>query len=154
MKRAITLVAFALVSTSSFALELGQVPEHVLETARHYAPDATWETAGTDYDTQLMMPEYEITGTTEDGMSIEVDVSPEGKLHEIETEVEAGAMPEAASALLETYLPGFTPTLVEESTRPNNVTFYELEGQIDGRDVDVEVKEDGTEIIIADDAAI
>jgi hypothetical protein len=154
MKPVIAGMAFALIATPSFALELNQVPAHVTETANHFAPDATWETAGTDYDTQLMMPEYEITGKTKDGKRIEVDVSAEGKLHEVETEVQASDMPDAAMKLVKTYLPDFAPTLVEKSARPNNVTFYELEGTVSGREVDIEVNEAGTEIIIADDSAI
>jgi hypothetical protein len=39
-------------------------------------------------------------------------------------------------------------------SRPNNVTFYEFEGTINGREVDVEVSSTGNEILIADDSAI
>jgi hypothetical protein len=34
------------------------------------------------------------------------------------------------------------------------VSFYEFEGKVNGRDVDVEINAAGTEIIIADDATI
>jgi hypothetical protein len=56
--------------------------------------------------------------------------------------------------LLNAYLPGFAPTTVEISSRPNNVTFYEFEGTINGHEVDVEVSSAGNEILIADDSAI
>ena len=144
----------ALLASPALALELTQVPPHVLEVAAHYAPEAKWETAGTDFDTQLMSPEFEIAGKLPNGVAIEVDVSPEGNLHEIETAIEAAAVPEPVMKLLGVYLPGFTPTLIELSVRPNNVTFYEFEGTVNGREVDVEVNAAGTEIIIADDAAI
>ena len=146
--------AVALLSSPSLAMDLNQVPAHVVEVAKHYAPDATWESAGTDFDTQLMAPEYEIKGKTKDGMAIEVDVSADGGIHEIETVIAAGAVPEAVTKLLGTYLPGFTPTTIELSARPDNVNFYEFEGTVNGREVDVEVNAARTQIIIADDAAI
>ena len=34
------------------------------------------------------------------------------------------------------------------------MNFYEFEGKVNGRDVDIEVNAAGTEIIIADDSAI
>jgi hypothetical protein len=88
-----------------------------VEVARHFAPDATWDSAGTDYDTQLMSAEYEIKGKTQNGAQIEIDVSPDGDLHEIETAIAAGDVPPPVMKLVNTYLPGFTPTLVEMSMR-------------------------------------
>jgi hypothetical protein len=143
-----------LLASPVLALELTQVPPHVLEVAKHYAPDAQWESAGTDFDTQTMWPEYEIAGKLPNGTAIEVDVTPEGNLHEVETVIEAAAVPEPVMKLIGVYLPGFTPTLIESSARPDNVTFYEFEGTVNGREVDVEVNAAGTEIIIADDSAI
>lgn len=146
--------ALLLLASPSVALELSDVPPQVIEVAKHFAPDATWESAGTDYDTQLMKPEFEIAGKMADGTKVEVDVSPEGELHEVETVVQADTVPAPVMALVKKYLPDFTPSLVEMSTRPNNVTFYEFEGKVSDRDIDIEVNEAGTEIIIADDAAI
>jgi hypothetical protein len=155
MIRAIlTASALAVVATSSGALEMTQVPPHVAEVAKHYAPGAKWETVGTDFDAQLGEAEYEIKGKMENGTVIEVDVSPEGKIHEIETVIHAGDVPAPVTKLMSAYLPGFSPTLVEKSARPDGVTFYEFEGKMNGRDIDVEVNAAGTEIIIGDDAAI
>jgi hypothetical protein len=154
IRLAIATSAVVLLASPTFALEMADVPPHVLAVAAHYAPDAQWESVGTDFDTQLMAPEYEIKGKMANGTVLEVDVSPEGALHEIETVVEAGAVPAAVTKLLGVYLPGFTPTLIEMSARPNNVNFYEFEGKVDGREVDVEINAAGTEIIIADDSAI
>lgn len=151
---AITAAALSLFVSPALALDLSEVPATILEVASHYAPDAKWDSAGTDFDTQLMAAEYEIAGKGADGAAIEVDVSPEGALHEIETEINADAVPAEVMALVERYLPGFAPSLIEHSARPNNVSFYEFEGMVDGREVDIEVNAAGTEIIIADDAAI
>ena len=145
---------FCLFLSPALALELNQVPPHVLEVAKFYAPDAQWESVGTDFDTQLMAPEYEIKGKTKAGNVVEVDVSPEGSLHEIESVIAAGDVPAPVMKLIEAYLPGFTPTLIELSARPNNVNFYEFEGTVNGREIDIEVNAAGTEIIIADDSAI
>ena len=62
--------------------------------------------------------------------------------------VEMSAMPQKAQALLKAYLPQFQPTMVEHSTRKGGQIFYELEGQHDGRTVDVEVSEAGDIIMI------
>jgi hypothetical protein len=155
MIRSLLLTTFTLVSLSpALALDMNQVPPHVLEVANHYAPGATWEKFGTDFDTLLGAPEYEITGKDKAGNPVEVDVSPSGDLHEIETVISADAVSAPVMKLLNAYLPGFKPTLVEMSARPNNVTFYEFEGMVDGREVDVEVSAAGNEILVADDSAI
>ena len=140
--------------TPALSMELAQVPAHITEVARHFAPDAQWDSAGTDYDTQLMEPEYEIKGKLKDGKAVEIDVSPDGRIHQVETAIAASDVPAAVMRIIETYLPGFEPSLVEMSARPDNVNFYEFEGKVNGREVDVEVNASGTEIIIADDAAI
>ena len=140
--------------TPALSMELAQVPAHITEVARHFAPDARWDSAGTDYDTQLMEPEYEIKGKLKDGKAVEIDVSPDGRIHQVETAIAASDVPAAVMRIIETYLPGFEPSLVEMSARPDNVNFYEFEGKVNGREVDVEVNASGTEIIIADDAAI
>ena len=140
--------------TPALSMELARVPAHITEVARHFAPDARWDSAGTDYDTQLMEPEYEIKGKLKDGKAVEIDVSPDGRIHQVETAIAASDVPAAVMRIIETYLPGFEPSLVEMSARPDNVNFYEFEGKVNGREVDVEVNASGTEIIIADDAAI
>ena len=86
-------------------------------------------TAGTDFDSQLGSAEYEIKGKMENGTVVEVDVSPEGKVHEIETAIPAVEVPAPVTKLLNAYLPGFTPTLTEKSARPDGVNFYEFEGK-------------------------
>ena len=84
---------FVLAATPALAMEMTEVPAHVAEVARHFAPEAKWESAGTDFDTQLMAPEYEIKGKTADGKGIEIDVSPEGNLHEIELVIDESSVP-------------------------------------------------------------
>ena len=150
----IAVVSTVGLATPALSMELAQVPAHITEVARHFAPDAQWESAGTDYDTQLMEPEYEIKGKMKDGKAVEIDVSPDGRIHEVETAIATSEVPTAVMKIIETYLPGFEPSLVEMSARPDNVNFYEFEGKVNGREVDVEVNASGTEIIIADDAAI
>jgi hypothetical protein len=109
--------AFALVASPSVALEMNQVSPHVVEVAKHYAPGAAWESVSTDFDTQLGEAEYEIKGKMQNGTVVEVDVSPQGKVHEIETVIQASEVPTPVMKLVNTYLPGFSPTLVEKSAR-------------------------------------
>jgi uncharacterized membrane protein YkoI len=154
MNRAVVILASAFWASSAMAMEMTQVPPHVAEAATHYAPGAKFDSAGTDYDTRLMQPEYEIKGKTANGKAVEVDVSATGELHEVETEITAADVPAPVLKILKAYLPNFRPTKIEMSARPNNTNYYEFEGKVDGREVDIEISAAGNEITIADDLAI
>ena len=45
---------------------------------------------------------------------------------------------------LEAELPGFAPSYIERSTRPEGVIVYEFEGTHEGAEIDAEIAEDGT----------
>lgn len=134
------------------SVDLKSVPPTVVAVAQAAVPGVEWSKAGVDVDMGTMTPVYEITGTM-GGKQVEVDITATGEIDEIERQVEMSAMPQKAQALLKAYLPQFQPTMVEHSTRKGGQIFYELEGQHNGRTVDVEVSEAGDVIMINDDAA-
>jgi hypothetical protein len=76
------------------------------------APGATFSDVGTDYDTQRMMPEYELKGKSAAGADLEVDLSVNGDLFEIETVIEQTDVPAPVLGLLKVYLPGFQDRIV------------------------------------------
>ena len=83
-----------------------------------------------------------------DGKAVEIDVSPDGRIHEVETAIATSDVPAAVMKIIE---PTFRVSSLRSSNEP--ARHYEFEGKVNGREVDVEVNASGTEIIIADDAA-
>ncbi len=132
------------------AVEMSDVPHAALAAARAIAGVTEFETVGLDLDNGVAT--YELAATM-DGKAIEVDVLEDGMIEEVEYETEMDAVPEAVTALLNKYFPDMEPTLIERSVRHNFVTFYEFEGTVDGAEMDVEVREDGKQIVIQDDLA-
>jgi uncharacterized membrane protein YkoI len=149
---AIYIACATLVSSTAFAEVTA--PAQIMETAKAMAPGATFSDVGTDYDTQRMMPEYEVKGKSAAGVDLEVDLSVNGDLLEIETVIAPTDVPAPVMGLLKVYLPDFQASKIELSQRPNNVNFYEFEGVIGGREVDIEVDATGNIIMIADDKAV
>ena len=70
---------------------------------------------------------YEISGIGDDGCRVEVDIFESGEVEEVERETSVGEVPEAVSATLERYLPGFSAEVVEKSER-SEATFFEMTG--------------------------
>jgi uncharacterized protein YuzE len=153
MNRIAICIACATLGTSAAFAEVS-APAHIMEAAKAMSPGATFSAVGTDYDTQRMMPEYEVKGKTAAGADLEVDLGVNGDLFEIETVIAATDVPAPVMGLLKVYLPDFQASKIELSQRPNNVNFYEFEGMISGREVDIEIDATGNIIMIADDKAV
>lgn len=86
-------------------------------------------------------------------MMLEVDVLEDGTMEKVEEQIEKSALPEAVTKTLAEKLPKFEPTMVEKSTRPNNVVIYEFEGTHDGKEIDAEINSDGSNFTSNDDAS-
>lgn len=97
---------------------------------------------------------YEFKVTMKDGKKLEIDIDHNGRVEEIEEVIERSAVPAAAMQTLMRVLPNFQPTLIEKSTRGNFEIYYEFEGKdARGTEIDVEVREDGKVVLLADDDA-
>jgi N-formylglutamate amidohydrolase len=120
--------------------------------AEQYFSSATFDRV--QFDAEGEPPyAYEFAGTAEDGTAFEIDVLADGMLSEIEEVIEASEVPETANSLFQAYFADLQVELIERSTRPlaNGVMgiWYEYDGiGADGRELDVEVNEDGTMMVV------
>ena len=125
------------------AISMDEVPEAAMTAAQENAMGVEFESVQIDPDNETET--YEFSGTKEDGMMLEVDVLADGTIEEIEEEIAMEALPQAVSATLDAEAAGLEPSFVEKSTRDDGATIvYELEGTLDGQEVDVEINEDGS----------
>ena len=147
-----TALALALVApTLAFAQEenavdMADVPPAAMEAASAEAGKLGLQDvqfASVSIDPDAGTETYEFLTTAASGKSLEIDVLADGTVEEVEEEIEMGDLPEPVLATLESELSGFEPSMVERSTRADKVVF-EFEGMMDGREIDVEIDEDGS----------
>lgn len=144
----LALAAPALAQEES-KIEMSAVPAAAMEAAQKAAQGVTFETAQIDNDEGTET--YELGGKLSSGKHIEVDVLADGKIEEIEEEIDAAALPAEVKATLDKELAGFAPEMIEKSTRPEGKVVYEFEGKMDGKEIDAEIDADGTNFKKNDD---
>ena len=148
--------AALLAATGSPALaqdtvSMDEVPPEARAAAQAAAPGTSFDSVGLDLDGGRAA--YEFAGTGEDGKAIEVDVLADGRVLEIEREIDMSEVPEAVRTLLDRYASGMQPEMIEESTHANFEVWYEFGGTLEGGEIDAEVSADGRRILIQDDQA-
>lgn len=145
---AVIALGTAAVAQEETTMTMEEVPAAVMDAA------IAANTMGTEFESVAMDDGvYEFAGTGADGMGYEVDVMEDGSIEEVEMEIMMEAVPAEVSAALEAEMPGFEPTYIEESTRPEGVIVYEFEGEFDGQTIDAEINADGTGFMMNEDAA-
>lgn len=136
-------------------MSLEDAPAWVLDTAERaaeqYLDGAALESV--QFDSEGEVPTYEFGGTAMNGEIFEIDVYPNGHLSEVEIFVDMSEVPAEAMSRIDTYLTGFQAAEYERSTRPTVTgliaVWYEIGGTAaDGSEIDVEVREDGSEMVI------
>lgn len=147
-------------SAALLALAAPAVAQEETNVAMEEVPPAVMEVAnaqklGAADFTAVAMDEgvYEFSGTMDDGMGYEIDVTEAGSVEEVEKEIALDALPEPVAAALEAELAGFVPDYVEESTRAGGAVVYEFEGTHEGAAIDAEIAADGTGFIMNEDTA-
>ena len=133
-------------------ISMDQVPQAAMEAAQAKAEGIEFTKAQMDDDEGTET--YELSGTMENGMAIEVDVLADGTVEEVEEEIEMSEVPQEVTAALEQNLAGFQPSFIEKSTRDDGATVvYEFEGQHDGKEIDAEINADGSNFTMNEDTA-
>lgn len=127
------------------------VPHAAMAAARQAAGTTEFQAVGLDLDDGQAT--WELSTKSGDGKGIEVDVTAEGMVVEVEYETAEDEVPQRVMDLLRKYFPDMQPATIERSVRKNFVTFYEFEGEANGSEVDVEVRNDGRMLVIQDDGA-
>ncbi len=150
MTRAIAAASLSLlcatVASANTELALDDVPEKILDTAIRTAPGVTFDRVSIEIENGVSI--YEFEATDHAGRHIEIDVTEDGELEEIEMEFDFDDLPAGVAATLNDTVPGFTPGYVEFSVRQTAPIYvYEFDGAYEGRPVDIEIAEDGELLI-------
>ncbi len=101
------------------------VPAAVMETARYYAPDLGFTEFGTETEDGALV--YEIGGFDPFGHHVEIDVTPDGTLLEIEWETPFESFPAAVRVEFEVAHPDAKVVFSERSIRANGNIVYEID---------------------------
>ena len=155
LPRALLFVSAFAFSAPAFAqdeteIAMEDVPENVLDVALNTAPGVEFERVSIEVENGVVI--YEFEAKDHKGCHIEIDVTEDGQLEEIEMEIAMDEVPQAVAATLERTAPGFRAEYIELSVRDGGAAFvYEFEGNIDGAPVDIEIAENGALIFISDD---
>jgi len=103
-------------------------------------------------DVEGPLPTFEFAGTAEGDQGFEIDIWPDGTLEEIEAIVAADAVPANVAAIFAAQFPEFQIETIEMSTRPGKNglydVWYEYAGLDAGADLDVEINEAGTVMVV------
>jgi hypothetical protein len=134
-------------------ISLKDVPEAVRATADKAVPNAKWEKA--EQEIENGQPIYELKGKVPDkNREFEVEVTPDGKLIQIEVEIDQDEVPEAVRNTLKARYPNFKPKEVKSVTREGAASGYEFEGPgatDEGKELEVFISGDGQTVNVRED---
>jgi hypothetical protein len=131
-------------ATLSYAAEKpvlpGELPPAVQKTLDEQSKDATIKRFAKDNeDGQL---EYEAEMVV-NGHSKDVSIAPDGRLLEVEEQVESDKLPPAVQESLKSKAGKGTITKVESITKKGRMVGYEAQVRIDGRHSEIQIGPDG-----------
>jgi uncharacterized membrane protein YkoI len=123
-------------------VDLGSLPAAAKEAADKAVPGAKWEKASEE--TEKGKTVYEIEGYDAQGRDVEVEVTADGKVLQVETEIAMSKVPGVVTDALQAKLPKFKPEGVKSIAKEGKVVSYEFEGDDEkGKEIEVYVDADG-----------
>lgn len=142
--KALIGVCFILFGTLSYAAEKpvprAELPPAVQKTADEQSKGATIKRFVKDNeDGQL---EYEMEMVV-NGHSKDVSIAPDGRLLEVEEQVELGQLPTSVQEGLKSKAGRGTITKIESITKRGNIVAYEAQVRTNGRHSEIQVGPDG-----------
>ena len=151
-----TLAAtFAIVATAGENernIPLDKLTPEIKAAADQAMPGVKWLSA--EQETEKGGVRYELKGKSPDnGLPVEVEISPDGKLIQTEVELPFKDAPEGVRNKLKTGWPGFEPKETKAVTRVGGPKGYEFEGRSGkGRELEVFISEDASIVEVEEDA--
>lgn len=123
-------------------IPLAQVPAVVRRGADKAVPDAKWtKSFKTTEDDETV---FELVGRDSKGREVEIELTPAGKVLEIETGMPMSDVPKLILGVLETKLKGIKIERARSVTRDGMVVAYSFEGKnAKAQAVEVRVSKDG-----------
>ena len=123
-------------------VDLGSLPAAAKEAADTAVPGAKWEKASKE--TEKGETVYEIEGDDAQGRDVAVEVTADGKVLQVETEIAMSEVPGVVTDALKAKLPKFKPEEVKSIAKEGKVVSYEFEGDDEkGKEIEVDVDADG-----------
>ena len=161
MQRALTALASAtlalgVLSPAALAqtgaqtdIPLDEVPADILAMAETTVPGVAFHRVSTEFENGGVVYEFEAFNSA--GKHVEVDITEDGAIQEIEMEIAFDQTPSRVKAALEEAASGFTPDYVEYSVRDGGRAYvYEFEGDYNGRTLEIEIAENGRVLFVSD----
>jgi hypothetical protein len=124
-------------------LAMSKVPPTVKKAAEKAVPGGKWESASSETI-------YELEGKDAKGRAVVVEVSDDGEVNEVSTELPVKEVPDAVLSALKAKMPRFKIETVFESKQEGQVAGYSFEGKRpkDKEEIGVFVSPDGKTIEI------
>ena len=119
-------------------IDLAKVPAAVRRAADMAAPGVTWHHASQETKTI-----YELTGKNAHGREVEVEVTPEGEVIEVETAIPLHEVPKAALDAFKAKYPHLKATGAESVWERGRIVAYDILTRKDHKSVEYRVSPDG-----------
>ena len=128
-------------------IAMSKVPAEVKKAADKAVPGGKWESASSETI-------YELEGKDAKGRAVVVEVTDEGEVEDVSTELAIKDVPEVVVSALKAKMPRFKIETVYESKQDGKVSGYSFEGKRpkDKEEIGVFVSPDGKTIEIDEDA--
>jgi len=128
-------------------IAMSKVPAAVKKAAEKAVPGGKWESASSETI-------YELEGKDGKGRAVVVEVTDDGEVNEVSTELPVKEVPEVVLSALKAKMPRFKIETVFESKQDGKVAGYSFEGKRpkDKEEIGVFVSPDGKTIEIDDEA--
>ena len=128
-------------------VELSSVPQAARKAAEKAVPGGKWQAA-------FIQTIFELEGTDAKGRAVVVDVTDDGEIGEISTEIPLKEVPAVVMTALKAKMPRFTVESATESRQEGKVVGYSLEGKRprDKEEIAVFVSPDGKTVEIDEGA--
>lgn len=129
-------------------IELSKVPAKVMMAANKAVPKAKWMEATTSEEDGKVY--YNLDGTDAKGRAVTVEVTAEGKVTEVVTEITEKEVPMVVMKALRAKLPKFAIAAVFEVRQEGKVVGYDFEGKRpkDKEEITVSITADGKKVEI------
>lgn len=154
MQRALPLLVASFLAAPAIAqaqteISLEEVPPAIIDAAETTAPGVEFHRVSTEVEGGRLIYEFEAYNSA--GKHIEVDISEDGAIQEIEMEIAINQVPADVREVLDKTAPGFEADYVEYSVRGGGAEFvYEFEGEQNGRTLEIEIAENGSVLFVSD----
>jgi len=131
-------------------IDLAKVPAVVRQAAEKAAPGVKFTQA--TKETEEGKTTYSLEGKNAQNRDVTVEVTPDGKVLEVETEIEMNEVPKIVSSALKAKMPTFLPVEASTIHKDGKLVWYAFEGKDEkGAELDVLVSPDGKTVKLDDD---